>query len=91
MGENSLAVEIRTETGKGFARKVRALGRVPAVLYGHGKETVSLTVNPKELDTLLRKSEAGLNTLIDLAGADEAPAREQQHPAGGVQCSVQMG
>lgn len=68
MGDQSLAVEIRNATGKGVARKLRAVGVIPAVLYGHGKESISLTVNAKTLDTLLKTSQAGLNTLIDLEG-----------------------
>lgn len=89
MGDNSLAVEIRTGTGKGLARRTRAAGRVPAVLYGHGKEPVSLTFDSKELDTLLKSSHAGLNTLIDLAGASEVEGRIvlvkelQRHPVRG--------
>lgn len=68
MGDQSLAVEIRNETGKGVARKLRAAGRIPAVLYGHGKASISLSVQAKELDDLLKTSHAGLNTLIDLEG-----------------------
>lgn len=68
MGDQSLAVEIRTESGKGVARRLRLDGRIPAVLYGHGKESISLAVNAKTLDTLLKTSHAGLNTLIDLQG-----------------------
>lgn len=68
MGDQSLAVEVRTDTGKGAARKLRAVGRIPAVLYGHGNASVSLSIQAKDLDTLLKTSHAGLNTLIDLEG-----------------------
>lgn len=68
MGDQSLAVEVRTDTGKGVARKLRAVGRIPAVLYGHGNASVSLSIQAKDLDTLLKTSHAGLNTLIDLEG-----------------------
>lgn len=68
MAENTLAVEIREGTGKGVARKLRVTGRVPAVVYGHGKASVSLTLDPAVLESMLRKSHAGLNTLFELAG-----------------------
>ena len=75
MGDFALAVEIREDKGKGVARRLRAEGRVPAVLYGHGKSTVSLTLNPRELEAVLKKSDAGVNTLIDLQGAGEIAGR----------------
>ena len=68
MGDSSLAVEIRQDTGKGVARKLRAAGRMPAVLYGHGRDSVSLSLNSHDLESLLKKSDAGINTLIDLKG-----------------------
>lgn len=68
MAENTLAVEPREGTGKGFARRLRVAGRIPAVVYGHGKESVSLTLDAHVLEAMLRKSHAGLNTLIELEG-----------------------
>lgn len=66
MAENALVAEERTTTGKGAARKLRAAGRIPAVLYGKGIEARSLSVLPQELATVLHGSDAGMNTLIDL-------------------------
>jgi len=66
VAENALVAEDRTETGKGAARKLRAAGRIPAVLYGKGVETRALSVSPAELAAVLRASGAGMNTLIDL-------------------------
>ncbi len=89
MGEQSLAVEIRNETGKGLARRLRSQGRFPAVLYGHGKASISLTVEMSALEHLLKTSHAGLNTLIDLEGASEVRGRVvlvkelQRHPVAG--------
>jgi large subunit ribosomal protein L25 len=61
-------------TGKGGARKVRAAGHCPAVLYGRGVAPRSLQVDPKNLEKLM--STAGENTLIDLqiTGAGNEPA-----------------
>jgi len=66
MTEVALTVEARDAAGKGVARKLRALGRIPAVLYGVGTTTQSLSVDAKEIVALLRHSESGLNTLINL-------------------------
>jgi large subunit ribosomal protein L25 len=40
----TLAAEARTEFGKGFARRARAAGKIPAVLYGHGSDPVHVTL-----------------------------------------------
>ena len=44
MPEVPITAEPRTEFGKGFARRIRVAGRVPAVLYGHGTDTRHLTL-----------------------------------------------
>jgi large subunit ribosomal protein L25 len=63
--EQRLKAEPRTETGKGAARKIRASGRIPAVVYGHGVEAMPVTVDAKELFHLLH-TDAGMNVLVDL-------------------------
>ncbi len=89
MGDQSLSVEVRNDTGKGLARRLRREGRVPAVLYGHGKATVSLDLDARALEDLLKTSHAGLNTLIDLEGDKEINGRVvlvkelQRHPVAG--------
>jgi len=45
----TLDAEIRTDLGKGASRRLRHAGKVPAVLYGAGKEAVSLTLNHNKL------------------------------------------
>ena len=66
MGDNALAVEVREGLGKGVARKLRARNLIPAVLYGRGREAVSISLDPLRLEKLLHASSSGLNTLIDL-------------------------
>ena len=89
MGDASLAVELRSETGKGIARRLRHQGRIPAVLYGRGNAAVSLSVGGSVLDRLLKTSHAGLNTLIDLEGISEVVGKVvlvkalQRHPVTG--------
>jgi large subunit ribosomal protein L25 len=65
MAEIKLVAEPRTDSGKGVARKLRAAGRVPAVLYGAGVESTPLSVDSKELFHLLHTG-AGSNVLVDL-------------------------
>jgi large subunit ribosomal protein L25 len=65
MAEQKLKAERREGSGKGVARKLRAAGRVPAVVYGHGKDTVAISVDAKDLYHVLHTG-AGTNVLIDL-------------------------
>jgi large subunit ribosomal protein L25 len=64
--ETKLQAETRDETGKGVARRLRADGRVPAVLYGQGVEPVALSVDAREMFHILHGA-AGANALVDLA------------------------
>jgi len=56
----------RRLSGKGAARRVRAEGRVPAVIYGRSGSAQSLAVSPKALHDVLA-SEYGRNNVIELA------------------------
>jgi large subunit ribosomal protein L25 len=77
VGEYSLEVELREGTGKGVARKLRAAGRIPGILYGHGKVSTAVSVDPQVLGRLLKTSEAGMNTLIDVTIAGETGRDER--------------
>jgi large subunit ribosomal protein L25 len=44
-----LNAKIRQTSGKGTARKLRARGLIPAVIYGKGQDNVMLTISPREL------------------------------------------
>lgn len=65
MAEVKLNVNRRNDVGKGAARRSRAAGRVPAVVYGHGMEPTSVDVDRREFLTALH-TDAGLNVLLDL-------------------------
>jgi large subunit ribosomal protein L25 len=86
MSEYKLAAENRSEAGKGAARRLRASGRVPAVLYGHGTKPQHLSVNARQFGQALR-TDAGVNVLISLeVGRNQhlALAKEiQRHPVKG--------
>jgi large subunit ribosomal protein L25 len=64
--EATLQAEKREGRGKNEARRLRAHGRIPAVLYGADKgKAVEIAVDPKNLLRILH-SESGANTLIGL-------------------------
>ena len=80
----SISARRRDETGKGAARTYRRAGRVPGILYGHGEESVPLTVDGRELSRLVHSISVE-NTIIDLEIGDggfyKVLIRElQQHP-----------
>jgi large subunit ribosomal protein L25 len=62
----ALDVEIRSDKGKGVARKLRAAGRIPGVCYARGKAPLAVSLDAKRLERLLAASATGINTLIDL-------------------------
>lgn len=66
MATASLNAKPRTETGKGVARKLRAAGEVPGVIYGHGREPQALTVNAREFNRLADRIRI-TSTVIELA------------------------
>ncbi|HXJ62813.1 MAG TPA: 50S ribosomal protein L25/general stress protein Ctc [Actinomycetota bacterium] len=63
--ERKLKAEAREGHGKGAARKLRAAGMVPGVVYGHGMEPVPVAIDARELFHILH-TDAGTNVLIDL-------------------------
>jgi len=67
----TLQAERRTSTGKNEARRTRAAGRLPAVLYGPAsgggaEAAMPITVDPKALSRILR-SESGTSSIINLS------------------------
>lgn len=87
MDQVTLRAEPRTEIGTRPARRLRRDGRIPAVVYGRGSESLSVTVASRDLFSVLH-TEAGLNALInvELDGGDSVltVAREiQRHPVRG--------
>ena len=58
-----IKAEKRKTLGKNASRAVRREGRVPAVLYGPGLDSVALTLDKKDMFSIL-KSESGENTLF---------------------------
>ena len=83
MASATLSASVRDGSGKGTARKLRSSGRVPAVIYGHGRDPQTLSIDTRELEKLLSHISAE-NTVIDLAvgsGSSRTIIREiQRHP-----------
>lgn len=63
--ESKLTADVRQDTGKGAARRLRAAGRVPGILYGHGMEPVKLSISGQDLLHLFHTAGGG-STLVDL-------------------------
>jgi large subunit ribosomal protein L25 len=61
-----LAAELRTEFGKGYARRARVAGKIPAVIYGHGAEPIHVALPGRETTLALRVANALLT--LDIAG-----------------------
>lgn len=67
--DNHLVAELRENFGKGYARRLRAAGRIPAVIYGHGTDPQHVSLPGHETMLLLRKANAILE--LDIAGKNE--------------------
>ena len=65
MQEVVLPLELGRATGSAPSRRLRLQGKVPATVYGLGKETVSVSVDYRELRGAL-STEAGLNVVLNL-------------------------
>lgn len=66
-----LAVETRTESGKGIARRLRSAGKFPAVRYGKQCGVTQYAVNRTEFDKLLQDGGAGGLVALDVDGAGQ--------------------
>jgi large subunit ribosomal protein L25 len=81
MPEVTLAAEEGRELGSSSTRRLRAQGKIPGVVYGHGADPIPVAVNGREFQVAL-SGEAGLNTLLSLEVGDRnflTLARDIQH------------
>ena len=83
MAEITLVAEAGRPTGTRQSRRLRAAGRIPGVIYGHGTDPVAVSVDGRSLRAALT-TDSGLNALLALELAGETHltlAREiQRHP-----------
>jgi len=73
MSELTIEVQRREETGKNANRRLRAIGQVPAVVYGSGLEPATIQVEQRHIENLLRQG-GGENAvfLLKLSGTDKS-------------------
>ncbi|WP_068159929.1 50S ribosomal protein L25/general stress protein Ctc [Rhodococcus phenolicus] len=69
--ENRLVAAVRTEFGKGAARRARRDGQVPAVLYGHGTDPKHLALPAREFAAVLRAHGTNAVLTLDVDGSEE--------------------
>jgi len=62
--DTTVVAELREQFGKGFARRLRAAGQIPAVLYGHGTDPVHLALPGHQVSLLIRRANAVLELSI---------------------------
>ena len=83
MATAQLSASPRTTVGKGAARTLRSAGQIPAVIYGHAREPLSLAISAREVEKLLERVTAE-STVIELtlaSGVARTLIREvQRHP-----------
>ncbi|WP_103534936.1 50S ribosomal protein L25/general stress protein Ctc [Streptomyces sp. SM11] len=83
MAEIKLATEVRTEFGKGAARRIRRANQVPGVVYGHGAEPVHVALPGHDLLLALRTANVLIGLEIDGKDALVIPKAVQRHPLKG--------
>jgi len=73
MAELTLEVTRREDGGKNVARRYRASGKVPAVVYGGHRDPVAITVDRKIVSEMIQKSEHGVRSifLLKMSGTDQ--------------------
>lgn len=64
MSTEKITAELRTEFGKGAARRIRRENKIPAVVYGHGNDPIHVTLPGH--DTMMAIKHGGANALLEL-------------------------
>lgn len=80
MSEIKISAELRSEFGKGAARRIRRADKIPAVLYGHGEKPVHITLPGH--DTMLALKTANALLALDIEGRSQLalPKHVQRDP-----------
>ena len=81
MSEVRLSAELRTEFGKGGARRTRRAGKIPAVIYGHGADPRHVSLPDREFATAIRKGGFNVLLTLDIDGDEQLviPKAIQRH------------
>lgn len=67
--DNTVHAEVRAQFGKGFARRLRAAGKIPAVVYGHGTDPLHVALPGHQVGLILRRANAVLE--LDVEGKEQ--------------------
>ncbi|EPD85307.1 ribosomal protein L25, Ctc-form [Microbacterium sp. oral taxon 186 str. F0373] len=67
--DTKVIAELRENFGKGFARRLRAAGKIPAVIYGHGTDPVHVALPGHQVALLVRRANVVLE--LEIAGAQQ--------------------
>ncbi|PRA79476.1 50S ribosomal protein L25/general stress protein Ctc [Microbacterium sp. MYb66] len=67
--DTKVHAELRESFGKGFARRLRAAGKIPAVIYGHGTEPVHVALPGHQVSLIIRRANALLE--LDIEGKSQ--------------------
>ncbi len=67
--DNKVHAELRENFGKGYARRLRAAGKIPAVIYGHGAAPKHVALPGHQVALLIRRANVVLE--LDVAGSHE--------------------
>ncbi|WP_454130325.1 50S ribosomal protein L25/general stress protein Ctc [Microbacterium aurum] len=67
--DTKVIAEVRENFGKGYARRLRAAGQIPAVIYGHGTEPVHVSLPGHQVSLLIRRANAVLE--VEVAGKQQ--------------------
>lgn len=67
--DTKVVAEVRENFGKGYARRLRATGQIPAVIYGHGTEPVHVSLPGHQVSLLIRRANAVLE--LSVAGKEQ--------------------
>jgi large subunit ribosomal protein L25 len=80
-----LAAEVRTEFGKGGARRTRRSGKIPAVIYGHGADPRHVSLPAREFAQAIKRGGGNVLLTLTVDGKDELtiPKAVQRHPIRG--------
>lgn len=67
--DTKVHAELREQFGKGFARRLRAAGKIPAVIYGHGTDPVHVALPGHQISLIIRRANALLE--LDIEGTNQ--------------------
>ncbi|MCE9684715.1 MULTISPECIES: 50S ribosomal protein L25 [Shewanella] len=73
----TIQAQTRTEVGKGSSRRLRHAGKVPAVIYGAGKEPVSIVFDHKDIINIQANEDFYTSTLTIVLDGKEVSVRAQ--------------